>query len=164
MGNLKIGITHGDINGVGYETILKAFAEEEMLSCCTPIIYGFFRLSNIIRIKPNHVIQLIFIFIYWKFFQYGTTMRQIQKNILHIVLKTRSDMMNPKKIIIYLIGFIFICFITRYILMMHTVREMLVLVVYSARWVAVQVIISVIVPFQPDALLLVNFVQQSEMV
>ena len=40
MGNLKIGITHGDINGVGYETILKAFAEEEMLSCCTPIIYG----------------------------------------------------------------------------------------------------------------------------
>lgn len=37
---IRIGITHGDINGVGYEIILKAFEAEEMLDICTPVIYG----------------------------------------------------------------------------------------------------------------------------
>lgn len=37
---IKIAITQGDINGVGYEMILKTFAEPEMLDICTPIIYG----------------------------------------------------------------------------------------------------------------------------
>ena len=40
MKKLKIGITHGDINGVGYELILKTFQMEEMATLCTPIIYG----------------------------------------------------------------------------------------------------------------------------
>lgn len=35
-----IGITQGDINGIGYETILKAFSNEDMFSFCTPAIYG----------------------------------------------------------------------------------------------------------------------------
>lgn len=37
---IKIGITQGDINGVGYEVILKTFADTNMLDLCTPIIYG----------------------------------------------------------------------------------------------------------------------------
>lgn len=37
---IKIGITHGDINGVGYEVILKTFADANMLDLCTPIMYG----------------------------------------------------------------------------------------------------------------------------
>lgn len=37
---LKIGITHGDINGIGYEVILKALADQGMLDVCTPIVYG----------------------------------------------------------------------------------------------------------------------------
>ncbi len=37
---IRIGITQGDINGVGYEVILKTFAEPAMLDLCTPIIYG----------------------------------------------------------------------------------------------------------------------------
>ncbi len=37
---IKIGITHGDINGVGYEVILKAFADPALLELCTPIVYG----------------------------------------------------------------------------------------------------------------------------
>lgn len=40
MEKIKIGITHGDINGVGYELILKTFEIEEMTGFCTPIIYG----------------------------------------------------------------------------------------------------------------------------
>lgn len=37
---IRIGITHGDINGVGYEVILKAFSDSTMLELCTPIVYG----------------------------------------------------------------------------------------------------------------------------
>lgn len=37
---IKVGITHGDINGIGYEVILKAFSDAPMLELCTPIIYG----------------------------------------------------------------------------------------------------------------------------
>lgn len=35
-----IGITHGDINGIGYEVILKAFSDTMILDLCTPVIYG----------------------------------------------------------------------------------------------------------------------------
>ena len=37
---IKIGITQGDINGVGYEVILKTFTDPVMLELCTPVIYG----------------------------------------------------------------------------------------------------------------------------
>ncbi|MDR1602571.1 MAG: 4-hydroxythreonine-4-phosphate dehydrogenase PdxA [Tannerella sp.] len=37
---IRTGITHGDINGVGYEVILKTFADERMVELCTPVIYG----------------------------------------------------------------------------------------------------------------------------
>lgn len=35
-----MGITHGDINGVGYEVILKTFSDPTMLELCTPVVYG----------------------------------------------------------------------------------------------------------------------------
>ena len=37
---IRIGITQGDIDGVGYEVILKTFSDPTMLELCTPIIYG----------------------------------------------------------------------------------------------------------------------------
>lgn len=37
---LKIGITQGDTNGIGWEVILKTFADSRMAELCTPIIYG----------------------------------------------------------------------------------------------------------------------------
>ena len=37
---IRVGITHGDINGVGYEVILKTFAVPEMMELCTPVVYG----------------------------------------------------------------------------------------------------------------------------
>ena len=36
----RVAITHGDTNGVGYEVILKTFAEPAILELCTPIVYG----------------------------------------------------------------------------------------------------------------------------
>jgi len=37
---IRVAITQGDTNGVGYEVILKAFADPAMFELCTPIIYG----------------------------------------------------------------------------------------------------------------------------
>lgn len=37
---IRIGITHGDTNGVGYEVILRALESPTILELCTPIIYG----------------------------------------------------------------------------------------------------------------------------
>ena len=37
---LKIGITQGDPNGIGWEVILKTFADPRMTELCTPVIYG----------------------------------------------------------------------------------------------------------------------------
>ena len=46
LDKIKIGITQGDVNGVGYEVILKAFSDSVMLDICTPIIYGSKKYSN----------------------------------------------------------------------------------------------------------------------
>lgn len=40
MSNPIVGITHGDINGVSYEIILKAIGEEGMTDLFTPVIFG----------------------------------------------------------------------------------------------------------------------------
>ena len=37
---IRVGITHGDMNGIGYETILKAFSQPTLFELCTPIVYG----------------------------------------------------------------------------------------------------------------------------
>ncbi|MBQ9436373.1 MAG: 4-hydroxythreonine-4-phosphate dehydrogenase PdxA [Bacteroidales bacterium] len=41
----KIGITHGDIGGIGYEVIMKALADNKMLELCTPLIYGLSKVA-----------------------------------------------------------------------------------------------------------------------
>jgi len=37
---IKVGITQGDINGVGLEVIIKTFLDPAMSEICTPIIFG----------------------------------------------------------------------------------------------------------------------------
>lgn len=37
---IRVAITQGDTNGVGYEVIFKVFEDPTMLELCTPIIYG----------------------------------------------------------------------------------------------------------------------------
>lgn len=37
---LKVGITHGDINGVAYEMVIKMMAENRICEVCTPVFYG----------------------------------------------------------------------------------------------------------------------------
>lgn len=37
---IKVGISHGDINGVSYELLLKTFSDERLTELFNPIIYG----------------------------------------------------------------------------------------------------------------------------
>ena len=50
---IKIGITHGDTNGIGYEVILKSLEDNRMLELCTPIIYGSAKIANHYRKMVN---------------------------------------------------------------------------------------------------------------
>lgn len=43
---IKVGITHGDINGIGYEIILKTFADIRMAEICIPVIYGSAKVAS----------------------------------------------------------------------------------------------------------------------
>lgn len=36
----RIGLSHGDLNGIGYEIILKTFADARMFESITPVLYG----------------------------------------------------------------------------------------------------------------------------
>lgn len=40
MKPLRIGITHGDINGISYELLVKVLQSPELLDFCTPVIFG----------------------------------------------------------------------------------------------------------------------------
>ena len=40
MDKIRVGITHGDTNGIGYEVILKVLEDERMADLCTIIVYG----------------------------------------------------------------------------------------------------------------------------
>ncbi len=37
---IRVGITQGDINGIGYEVIIKALMDPRILDVCTPVVYG----------------------------------------------------------------------------------------------------------------------------
>ena len=37
---LSVGISHGDVNGISYELIIKLLAENRMCELCVPILYG----------------------------------------------------------------------------------------------------------------------------
>ena len=47
MSNLvKVGITHGDSNGIGYEILLKSFSDNRLTELLTPIIYGSSKVAS----------------------------------------------------------------------------------------------------------------------
>ena len=42
----RVAITHGDVNGVGYEVILKTFGDSRMFDLCTPVVYGSTKVAS----------------------------------------------------------------------------------------------------------------------
>ena len=41
---IRVGITQGDTNGIGYEVLIKALADSRLNELCTPVVYGSPRL------------------------------------------------------------------------------------------------------------------------
>ena len=53
MSKIKVGISIGDLNGIGLETIIKTFKDIRMLDFCTPIIFGSTKTVTIHRKEIN---------------------------------------------------------------------------------------------------------------
>lgn len=49
----KVGITLGDVNGIGPEVVLKALRDNHILSCFTPVIYGSTKVVSYFRKSLN---------------------------------------------------------------------------------------------------------------
>lgn len=59
---IKVGISHGDINGIGYEVIMKTLLDSRIFEMCIPIIYGSPKIAayhrkalNITNLSFNHI-------------------------------------------------------------------------------------------------------------
>jgi len=50
---IKVGITHGDINGIGYEIIIKTLTDKRITDLCIPIVYGSPKLASYHRKSLN---------------------------------------------------------------------------------------------------------------
>ena len=55
---LTVGITQGDGNGIGYEVIIKAFADERMLDVCTPVVYGSSKIFGFYKKQIHNIEQI----------------------------------------------------------------------------------------------------------
>lgn len=51
---LRIGITHGDINGIGYEVIIKTLSDNRILEFFTPIVYGHSKVASFYKKHLNN--------------------------------------------------------------------------------------------------------------
>ena len=43
---IKLGISIGDLNGIGMEVILKTFKDSRMMEFCTPVIFGSTKIAS----------------------------------------------------------------------------------------------------------------------
>jgi len=50
---IKIGISIGDVNGIGLEIIIKTLADSRIYDYCTPIVYGHTKLASFYRRTTN---------------------------------------------------------------------------------------------------------------
>lgn len=50
---LKVGISHGDINGISYELLLKVLQDPELTEVCTPVIFGSAHVAKAVARQIN---------------------------------------------------------------------------------------------------------------
>ena len=43
---IKVGISIGDLNGIGFEVIIKSFLDNRMMEFCTPIVFGSSKVAS----------------------------------------------------------------------------------------------------------------------
>ncbi len=51
--NVKVGISTGDLNGIGLEIIIKTLSDSRILTTCTPVIYGSSKVVSFYRKALN---------------------------------------------------------------------------------------------------------------
>ncbi|HET8829491.1 MAG TPA: 4-hydroxythreonine-4-phosphate dehydrogenase PdxA, partial [Pelobium sp.] len=56
---LKVGISIGDVNGIGLEVIIKTLSESQIYKYCTPIVYGHTKVASFHR-KAAGIQEFIF--------------------------------------------------------------------------------------------------------
>ena len=56
--NIIVGISIGDLNGIGSEIILKTFEDSRMLELCTPVIFANVKLLSFVKKHFNLTLQL----------------------------------------------------------------------------------------------------------
>ena len=47
--NILVGISIGDLNGIGSEVVLKTFEDPRMLEFCTPVIFANVKMLSFLR-------------------------------------------------------------------------------------------------------------------
>ena len=47
--NILVGISIGDLNGIGSEVVLKTFEDSRMLELCTPVIFANVKMLSFLR-------------------------------------------------------------------------------------------------------------------
>ena len=52
---IKVGITQGDTNGIGWEVIIKTLADNRMTELCTPVIYGSPKVASFYKSRMTDV-------------------------------------------------------------------------------------------------------------
>lgn len=83
---IKVGITHGDINSISYEVILKALEDARMLELCDIVVYGSAKLASAHR-KAMNLPEVKFNII-----KSASDLRQDLCNIINVVPEdTRLD-------------------------------------------------------------------------
>ena len=56
--NIKLGISIGDLNGIGAEVVLKIFEDNRMLEFCTPIIFASIKTMSFVKKHFNLEVSL----------------------------------------------------------------------------------------------------------
>jgi len=56
--NIIVGISIGDLNGIGSEVILKTFEDSRMLELCTPVIFANVKILSFIKKNFESTVQL----------------------------------------------------------------------------------------------------------
>lgn len=69
---IRVGITHGDLNGISYEVIIKTFKDNRILDFFTPIIYGSSKIAS--------------------YYKKALNMQDVNFNLIK-----RADLANPKR-------------------------------------------------------------------
>ena len=55
---IKVGISIGDINGIGIEVVLKTFEDKRMLDFCTPVLFGSTKVVSFYKKIVNQNMQI----------------------------------------------------------------------------------------------------------